>query len=129
MDKIIVIAEDNKELNTLIRIRLEKSGYSVFSCFDGASAYEKVVESKPNLIILDIDLPDIYGFELLGKIRNNPDLINTKVLVLTGVTTRMGDRTPDEKWKDMTGVNAFLSKPYNTDEFFKKIQELLKEDK
>lgn len=128
MDKTIVIAEDNKELNTLIRIRLEKAGYEVISCYDGASALEKITEIRPDLIILDIDLPDIYGFELLGKIRQNPDLDKAKVLVLTGVTSQMGGDTSDEKWKDITGVNVFLSKPHDTNDFIDKVKELLQDE-
>ena len=128
MEKVIVIAEDNKELNTLIRLRLEKIGFQVFSCFDGATAYEKIQESKPHLIILDLDLPDIYGFELLGRIRSNPEFGDIKIIILTGVTTKTGDTTPDEKWKDLTGVNVFLSKPHDTEDFLNKVQELLKEE-
>ena len=128
MEKVIVIAEDNQELNTLIRIRLEKAGYQVFSCFDGATAYEKIIEAKPDLIILDIDLPDIYGFELLGRVRSNPEVMDSKVIVLTGITQDMGDKTTDEKWKNLTGVNVFLSKPYSTEDFFGQVKELLDQD-
>ena len=127
MNNLIVIVEDHLELNNIIRLRLEKSGYEVISCLDGASSLEKIMENHPTLVILDLDLPDIYGFELLGRIRSSPGFENTKVLILTGVTKAYGDDTTDDQWQNMTGVNAFLSKPFNSEELLEKVQELFEE--
>ncbi|MCK5706944.1 MAG: response regulator [Candidatus Aureabacteria bacterium] len=126
MKDVIVIAEDHKELNDIIRIRLEKSGFEVVSCLNGAVAYEKIIDIHPNLVILDLDLPDIYGFELLGRIRNVPGFEDIKVLILTGVAKQMNSDTTDEQWQQITGVHAFLSKPFNSEDLMDKIQELLK---
>ena len=125
MNKTILIVEDNQDLNSFIRIRLKSHGYDVESCFDGATAYEKIIETKPDLVILDLDIPEMYGFELLGRVRNMKGLDKTKFMILTGAPDKVGDKTGDEQWKSMTGVEAFISKPFVSEDFLIRIKEIL----
>jgi DNA-binding response OmpR family regulator len=125
MKKTILVVEDNQDLNSFIQIRLKSQGYDVESCFDGASAFEKIIEKKPDLVILDLDIPEMYGFELLGRVRNMKGLDKTKFMILTGAPDKVGDKTADEQWKNMTGVEAFVSKPFISEDFLSKIKEIL----
>ena len=126
MNYLIILVEDHKELSEAICIRLEKAGYNVIPCYDGDSAYETINENKPKLVILDINIPGIYGFDLLGRIRNTPGLETTKFIIMTGTTKEYGDDTPDEEWKKLTGVEAFIAKPFDSKILMAQINKIMK---
>ena len=85
---------------------------------------KKIKELKPDLVILDIDLPDINGLDLLAEMRKIPDIAHTKVLVLTGLTDSMEKNLSDESYKAKLGVSCYLSKPFNTEDLKEKVKKL-----
>ena len=126
MNDLIVLVEDDKELNHVICMRLEKEGYNVIPCYDGDSAYKTINKNQPKIVVLDIKIPGINGFELLGRIRNTPGLENTKFIIMTGTPREDGDNTPDEEWKKLTGVEAYITKPFDSKRLLEEIKKVMK---
>ncbi len=80
----ILIVEDEIQINRLIELSLISDGfYNVKKAFDGIDALNKIKENKPDLILLDVMLPEINGFEICKKIKNDPYLKNIQVIMLT----------------------------------------------
>ena len=72
-DKTIIVIEDSKPLNRILCFDLEKAGFKTVSAFNGKDGFEKTVEIKPNLVLLDINIPLMNGFEVAGRL--NPTRI------------------------------------------------------
>ena len=124
MNKLILIVEDNKELNSILRLRMENHGFEVISCLDGKSALENIVEKKPEIVILDVDIPEIYGFELLSRVKSIKGCEETKFIIITGVPQLIGDVSSNEDWKNEVGVNAFLKKPFDAQDLLEEVKKL-----
>lgn len=103
-EKILVI-DDDPSFSTVVSQFLENQGFSVLVCHDGTSALQEVQEKKPDLIVLDLGLPDVYGGELLKKIKKmDPD---SSVIVVTGFG---GEQVAVEMMR--RGAVDFISKPF-----------------
>jgi len=84
MPKILVI-EDDKFLRELLERKLQEEGFTVSSANNGEEGLEKIKEEKPELVLLDLILPGIDGFEILKKIRENPELSHIPIIVLSNL--------------------------------------------
>lgn len=102
----LLVVEDEKHLNKTLRERLEKTGYSVDSCYDGEGALYYIENTEYDGIILDVMIPKINGFELLDIIRKRN--ISTPVLMLTAK-----DSDEDIIRGLDTGANDYLTKPFS----------------
>ena len=81
----VLIVEDNSALVEVYRVRLETDGYRVVTASDGQAGLDLAYQVKPDLILLDIMLPKISGFDFLEAIRARPDLARTPVVVLSAL--------------------------------------------
>lgn len=102
----VLIAEDNPVNRELLRELLESRGYVVHEACDGQEALEKLEQSRPDIVLLDINMPMMDGFATISKIREQPALATLPVLAVTAYAMR-GDR---EKILS-SGFNGYLSKP------------------
>lgn len=122
MAKKVLIVEDDEFLRSLTAKRLEKDGYEVAIAVDGESANGIAVENKPDLILLDLLLPGVDGFEVLKKLREDEVTKNTPVIVFSN----LGQREDIEKAKGL-GANDFLIKAnFTLDDVIEKINTILK---
>ena len=80
--KLLVI-DDERELAELVKKRFEANGYEVVTAFDGAAGLQKVSSEKPDLVILDIMMPKIDGWEVLRRLRSNKATRSLPVIMLT----------------------------------------------
>lgn len=115
----LLVVEDEKHLNKTLTERLTKIGYTVDSCFDGEEALYYIENTKYDGIIMDVMMPKINGFEVLGIIRDKKIL--TPVLMLTA-------KDSDEdiiKGLD-TGANDYLTKPFSFDVLCARIRAMLR---
>lgn len=87
----ILIVDDDPLLVRMYQKKLENDGYTVESATDGVSGLQKVVEFSPNLILLDIMMPKMNGFEVLEKLKSNPQTEKIPVIILTNVGSSDGD--------------------------------------
>lgn len=119
--KRILVIEDNEYNLYLIKFILEKNGYQVIEAREGLKGVELAIKEKPDLIILDIQLPDINGLEAAQRIRASE--IDNKVPIVAVTSYAMvGDR---EKML-AAGCTGYIEKPINPDTFLAEIEKFLK---
>lgn len=82
----ILLVEDDIGLATVYKARLEAEGFEVFHCDNGESALSDAIKFKPDLILLDVMMPKISGFDVLDILRNTPETVNIKVIMLTALS-------------------------------------------
>ena len=115
--KKIVLIEDDSDLFALLKYNLEKEGYSFAGSQTGKGALELCKRERPDLVILDIMLPDSDGLEICKAIRNHPDLANTPVIFLTARATET-DRIVGLE----LGANDYIVKPFFVRELIARIK-------
>ncbi|MBN1522189.1 MAG: response regulator [Candidatus Aureabacteria bacterium] len=120
-DKTILVIEDSKPLNRILCFDLEQAGFQTLSAFNGKDGYEKAIEAKPHLILLDVNLPLMNGFEVCWKIKAHPHIKRVPIIMLTG----RSQQRDFEEAKD-TAVDAYIIKPYKQELLIEKIRELLR---
>jgi two-component system, cell cycle response regulator DivK len=119
MKKVLVI-EDNATNLYLIRFMLKKSGYMVIGAREGIMGVEMAIKEKPDLVIMDIQLPDIDGLEATRRIRASETDNKMPIVALTSYAM-VGDR---EKSLD-AGCTDYIEKPINPETFISKIEKYL----
>lgn len=108
----IIIIEDNEQNLYLIRYILENCDYEVFSAWDGEEGIELAASTRPDLILLDIQLPVMDGYTVARKLRENPDLAGTPIVAVTSYAM------PGDREKAMeAGCSGYIEKPIDPDTF------------
>lgn len=120
MNKILVI-DDDVSINQLIKINLELSGYSVISANDGIRGFALCKQELPDLVILDVMMPEVDGYTVAKYIRENPSTKETPILMLTA----LGQLDDKVKGFDI-GVDDYLVKPFEIEELKVRVRALLK---
>ncbi len=123
MKKILVV-EDNEDNLYLIKFILQKSGYKVIEARSGAEGVELAVQEKPDLIIMDVQLPDINGLEATRKIRASEADGEIPIVALTSYAM-VGDR---ERFL-AAGCTGYIEKPINPQTFLVEIEKFLADNK
>jgi two-component system cell cycle response regulator DivK len=117
--KILVI-EDNEQNLYLIRYILEDCGYEVFSAMEGKEGIALAASLKPDLILLDIQLPIMNGYTVARHLRENPDLVDTPIVAVTSYAM------PGDREKAMeAGCSGYIEKPIDPDTFDKQVEKYL----
>ena len=114
----VLVVEDNEKNMKLFRDVLEASGYRLLEATTGERAMALAAEHQPNLVLMDIQLPDIDGVEALGRLRADARTASIPVVALTAQAMH-GDR---ERFLD-AGFDAYISKPVDVVEFVKTVKE------
>ncbi len=120
MPKKILIVEDNPQNMKVELMALRPHGYILLQATDGEEALQIAMRDKPDLIIMDIQLPRMSGLEVTRKLRENPAFSHTPIIGVTAHAMK-GDR---EKVLE-AGCDAYLSKPINTRELPEVVAEML----
>jgi twitching motility two-component system response regulator PilG len=116
----ILIVEDTKTITSLLQVYLMGWGLEFVEAKDGEEGLRKAREAKPDLIISDVRMPVMDGFELCAAVRSDKSLHETPLLLLT----TLKDEASRQKGK-LVGATAFLSKPVAVDELREKVGQLL----
>ena len=103
--KKILLVEDDTTLAGVYRSRLELEGFITEEVNDGEKALSKIIEFKPDLVLLDAMMPKISGFDVLDIIRNTPETVNTRVIMLTALS-----QPKDKERAEGLGVDEYLVK-------------------
>ncbi len=120
MSKILVVDDDNS-INELIKINLELAGYSVVQAFDGVKGFALAKQEIPSLVILDVMMPDVDGYTVAQRIRQNETTKNIPILMLTALS----EINNKVKGFDI-GVDDYLVKPFEMEELKVRVRALLK---
>ena len=118
MQKKILVVEDDGNIADLIRIYLEKDGYAVVIAGDGGSGIQKFREESPDLVLLDINLPNMSGFQICRELKNKSSV---PVVILTS-----RDDLKDELNALELGADEFMTKPYRKERLLLRISNVLK---
>jgi len=118
--KKILVVEDNKQNLYLATFLLEKNGYEVITAEDGLEAIEKAKMEKPNLILMDMQLPEMDGFEATRRIKGIPELSHIPIVAVTSYAM-VGDK---EKAL-ATGCAGYIEKPFVPETFVSEIEKYL----
>jgi len=119
----ILVVEDDKFLRELITQKLDREGYEVREAIDGEDGVKKVEEEKPDVILLDLILPGIDGFEVLAKIKENPDRKDVPVIVLSN----LGQKDDIERGLKLGAVEFLIKAHFTPGEIIEKIEKILGE--
>lgn len=122
MTKKILIVEDDKFLRELIARKLIKENYETVEAIDGEEGITKAKEEKPDLILLDLILPTIDGFEVLSKIKSDPSLTHIPVIILSN----LGQREDVEKGLELGAIDYLIKAHFTPGEIIDKIRKILK---
>jgi len=114
----ILIVEDDLFLANLLSLRFKKEGYEVIQAFSGTEALEKLKSIRPNVILLDIILPQKNGFEVLEAISQNPQTSSIPVIIVSN----LGQESDIEKGKMLGAIDYYVKARLSIDELVNKVK-------
>jgi CheY-like chemotaxis protein len=120
MSKKILVIEDELIILLSILNLLERNGYRAIDANNGEIGIQLARQENPDLIICNMAMPRVTGYEVIRELRNYPNTTMIPFIVITAQATPV----EIEQWQEL-GVNNYLSKPYNSDELLRKIGEIL----
>ena len=118
--KSVLVVEDNELNMRLFCDLLEAYGFDTFECRDGSGAIDIAREHRPDLIIMDIQLPEVSGLDITRWIKDDEELAHIPVLAVTAFAMRA-----DEQRVREAGCEAYLSKPIQISSFIRAVQNLM----
>ena len=118
--KKILVVDDEQDLRNLLTERLMAAGYNVSTAINGKEGLEKATAEKPDLIILDVMLPDTDGFKLCGLIKSNKEMKNIPIIMLTCLGQIEDIKAAIEK-----GASAYIAKPFDPKVLLSRIRALI----
>jgi len=116
-EKTILVVDDDVHIRTLLTQELEAQGYQICEAKDGLEAIKQAKQSKPDLIVMDVMMPQMNGFDAAAVLKNDPQTLNIPIIILSIVE--------DQERGYRLGVDRYLSKPINTEVLLRDIDLLL----
>jgi DNA-binding response OmpR family regulator len=117
----ILIVEDDKFLRELISQKLIKEGYNISQAVDGEEGLEKIKKEKPDLVLLDLILPGIDGFEVLARAKEDPEVVKIPVIILSN----LGQKEDVEKGMGLGAVDYLVKAHFTPGEIIDKMKRIL----
>lgn len=121
MPKKILAVDDERHIVRLVQVNLQRAGYEVVTAFDGKEALEKIKSENPDLVVLDVMMPYMDGFEVLQTLRKDPATRELPVIMLTA---KAQDADVFRGWQ--SGVDCYLTKPFNPMELISFVRRIFK---
>ena len=118
----VLVAEDHSDTRDLLADILGDSGYEVLEAKDGCIALEKAVSENPDVILLDVSMPNMDGWEVLKRLRDTPATAATPVIMVTAMRPVRGELTA---WR--LGAKHYISKPFTSDDVLLTVKVALRE--
>lgn len=118
----ILVADDNKLIRELLRHSFIKSGHCVVTAANGREALDLALEERPDVVVTDIEMPEMDGYALCERLRDRPELRNTLVVIMSG-----RDRPGDIRRGERLGVSRYFVKPFDVEKMQLVVEQLLAE--
>lgn len=119
--KKLVIVEDDQYILKALQIKLAQMGIEIFTASDGAEGLTLIQKEKPNLVLLDLILPKMHGFEVLRALKKNNDTKDIPVIILSN----LGQDTEKEEGLQLGALDYFIKADTSLEEIYKKINVFL----
>lgn len=120
MPKKILVVEDDPDMAELLRFNLKTEGYALGTATDGIEALKKAQSIRPDLILLDLMLPELDGFAVCEILRHDPRTASIPIIILTALSSQLSRLNGLD-----AGANLYLTKPFSHKYLLQCIQELL----
>jgi CheY-like chemotaxis protein len=120
MPATVLICDDDEQVRSLIAAVLRHQGYDLRGAAHGQAALDELARNRLDLVILDVEMPGLDGLTVLKRIRGDPALAGTRVLLLSGAKEAL-----DVRWSEQVGADAHLSKPFAVGALGAAVQSLL----
>ena len=121
--KRILVVDDDPDLVEAVTMKLESEKYQVVKAYDGVEAWKKIKEERPDLIILDVMMPEKNGYRVCEELKKDPKYKDITVILLTAV----GEAVPKTQYTHMDGKTAladeFIPKPIDMDELMEIVKD------
>jgi chemosensory pili system protein ChpA (sensor histidine kinase/response regulator) len=118
--KMVMVVDDSVTVRKVTSRLLERHGYEVVLAKDGLDAITKLEDVRPDIMLLDIEMPRMDGFEVASLVRHNPNLLGLPIIM---ITSRTGEKHRERAFQ--IGVNAYMGKPFQEQQLLETISELL----
>lgn len=119
-DKTILIVDDESHIRRLIEFTLKKGGYKMLVATNGREAVEIATSSSPNLIIMDVLMPEMDGIEALDLLKQDEKTSSIPVILLTGIGQSTTRQEVEEK-----GTATYLAKPFSPNKLLREVQRMI----
>lgn len=119
--KILIVEDEDEILELLLSVFSDLGDYRIFSAIDGEEALRLARVNNPDIILLDIQLPRLNGYEVCKSIKSDITMSHTKVLMLSGMT-----QNSDRQKTQEAGADGYIVKPFSPIELLKSVEELLR---
>ncbi|MBP1599148.1 MAG: response regulator [Acidobacteria bacterium] len=120
MNKVILVIEDQEDNRRIMRDLLTTKGYDVIESVDGLDGVKTAETRRPDLILMDIQLPGIDGYEATRRIKANPEIRGTPIIVVTSYAL-----SGDDVKAFQAGCDAYMAKPFSPRELLAKVREYI----
>ena len=120
----IVVVDDDPDLVTILKLILEHNGFNVICAYSGRQLFSTLENHKPQLIILDVMMPNMHGFEVLNRLKNNPETSSIPVIL---VTAKIQFENVLDGYK--SGADYYIPKPFTKSQLMEGIHRVLNGDK
>lgn len=120
--RILVVDDEPDLLKTAVDL-LESEGYEVLSAHDGQEGLEKARREKPDLILLDVLMPKLNGYQVCRALKGGPETQSIPVIMLTSKAQEI-----DKFWGKETGADDYVTKPYEIEDLLARAAKFLKKD-
>ncbi len=122
-----LVVDDEADAREFVRAILEPEGWEVETAEDGEAGLEAARRLKPDLIVLDVEMPKRSGFEVFTDLVASPELAGTKVVMLTGVADKLGMRFSADDMGNFLGREpaAYVEKPIDPDHFLQVVKDVM----
>jgi len=118
--KKVLIVDDERLTRAVLQHNVVLAGYDVMVAGSGKEAMEKIIDVTPDLIVVDLVMPDMNGFEMCRRIRSNKETTKTPVIVVSALQSQS-----DVEEAKISGANVYLTKPVKPEEFVSHIKKFL----
>ncbi len=122
MSKRILVVDDTPDIVQFLTVRLRAEGFETISAYNGVDALELAKREKPDLIILDVMMPQLNGYQVCRRLKKDPELQEIPVIFLTAK-----DQPSDKFWGLEVGAVDYLTKPVDPRKVAEKVKEILGE--
>src|SRR5688572_6625891 len=117
MARHILTVDDENNIRRLVEVNLIRAGYQVTGACDGVEALERIQANRPDMVVLDVMMPRMDGFELLKRLKSDPGTADIPIIMLTA---KAQDIDIFRGWQ--SGVDCYLTKPFNPNQLITFVQ-------